>query len=471
MNSSSPLEHRSSSLRNLIPLAVLALAAAFAPGLRAQIMDLNGNTLGFGNYTASPPTWTSNSTTIWTTSANGTSDTDTWFSLGGGSSSVTQFNTSNSSATTTITVAEDFAVQGLTATGPRGVFLSASANKTITLSPNAIINVSGGGFLTIGSFVTLSGNFTKTGSSNFRLGGVTSRLYAGTATVDAGLLELESTPNTSAATNIVLGSSGNLSLVNSGNWTIGNLSGGGSNSTFTSPTAGNTTFTITQTTDGSYSGRILKNPLLAANRSFAITKNGSATLTLSGNNTYDGVTTINSGNLTLSNTSGGGAGTGAVTISGGTLAVAPSGSGANVSVTGGTSVAGTLFTYNPGATLSLNKGTQSSLTYTFGATGAAFARGTNGTLILSTSDISKLGETVANGGERFIINGTAPAVVNNLVSGVVAQNRASSNAGDFVTYDATNGFKAATYTLTDTFAGSDATSVINIANQCCPTRT
>jgi len=295
MKSSPPLQRRLRSLRNLIPLAVLAMAVAFAPGLRAQIMDVDGATLGFGNYTASPPTWTSNSTTIWTTSANGTSDTATWFSLGGGSSSVTQFNTSNSSATTTITVAEDFAVQGLTATGPRGVILAASANKTITLSPGAIINTTGGGFFSIGDNLTLSGDFTKTGADFFRLGGTgTPRVYTGTATVNAGRLEFNNPGNTSSGTNLVLGSLGNVAFVNGGDRTIGNLSGGGASSTvYLYYSTSNVT--ITQTTDGSYSGLIYD----SGTSTLGIKKSGAATLTLSGNNTYVGVTTVSAGTLLI----------------------------------------------------------------------------------------------------------------------------------------------------------------------------
>jgi len=295
MKSSLPLQRRTHSLRNLIPLAVLAMAVAFAPGLRAQIMDVDGAILGFGNYTASPRTWTSNSTTIWTTSANGTSDTDTWSAKGGGSSSVTQFNTSNSSAGISVTVADNFAVQGLTKNGPGGITLGASSNQTITLSSGAIINTTGG-YLTVGDKLTLSGDFTKTGNEFFRLGGIgTAVVYTGTATVNAGRLEFNNPGNTSSGTNLVLGSSGNVAFINGGDRTIGNISGGGANSTvYLNFSTAN--LTITQTTDASYSGLMYD----GANGSIlGIRKSGSATLTLSGNNTYDGVTTVSAGTLLI----------------------------------------------------------------------------------------------------------------------------------------------------------------------------
>jgi len=294
MKSSLPLQRRTHSLGNLITLAVLAMAAAFAPGLRAQIMDVDGDTPGFGNYTASPRTWTSNSTTIWTTSANGTSTTDTWSAKGGGSSSVTQFNTSNSSAGISVTVADNFAVQGLTRNGPGGITLVASSNKTITLSSGAIINTTGG-YLTVGDKLTLSGDFTKTGNEFFRLGGTgTPVVYTGTATVNAGRLEFNNPGNTSSGTNLVLGSLGNFAFINGGDRTIGNLSGGGANSTFFSNFS-TSNVTITQTTDGSYSGLIYD----ASTSVLGIRKSGNATLTLSGNNTYVGVTTVSAGTLLI----------------------------------------------------------------------------------------------------------------------------------------------------------------------------
>jgi len=295
MKTSLPLQRRTHSLRNLIPLAVLAMAVAFAPGLRAQIMDVDGAILGFGNYTASPRTWTSNSTTIWTTSANGTSDTDTWFSLGGGSSSVTQFNTSNSSASTGVTVAEDFAVQGLTQNGPRGITLSASSSKTITLSSSANITTTGGGYLTVGDNLTLSGDFTKTGNDFLRLGGTgIAKVYAGTATVNAGRLEFNNPGNTSSGTNLVLGSSGNVAFVNGGDRTIGNLSGGGASSTFFLYFS-TANLTITQTSDASYAGLIYDD----STSTLGLKKSGGATLTLSGNNTYVGATTVSAGTLLI----------------------------------------------------------------------------------------------------------------------------------------------------------------------------
>jgi autotransporter-associated beta strand protein len=223
------------------------------------------------------------------------------------------------------------------------------------------------------------------------------------------------------------------------------------------------TLTFSGTGDTVINGFIYK----VHTRTGSLSKSGTGTLTLSGAsaNTYDGLTTVSGGTLVVAKTTGTPFGTGAVTLNAGTLSLAPTGSGSAISLTGGTGAASTNFTFNPDATLSLARGSQTSLTFTFGSSGAgtAFARGANGTLILSTSDIANFG-TLGTKTERFIINSgsTAPTQVNTLVSGVVIQDRNTSNAGDFAAYNGTDGFTKATYTLTDSFASSANTDRVNI---------
>ncbi|MEO8613742.1 MAG: autotransporter-associated beta strand repeat-containing protein [Luteolibacter sp.] len=198
------------------------------------------------------------------------------------------------------------------------------------------------------------------------------------------------------------------------------------------------------------------------NGGIGLTKIGAGTLTLSGTNTYTSGTTVSGGTLKGTQTSSTPFGTGSVAITNSTLALAPTGSGADINLTGSVAGSGNAFTYNTGATFSLDKGSNTSLTYTQGSSISALSRGTNGTLILSVGAIANLGNTVAGGGERFIMPGTVTQV-NTLVSGVVGQDRGNSNAGDFVTYDATNGFKKATYTSSNTFANVD-TDVVSITS-------
>ena len=235
-------------------------------------------------------------------------------------------------------------------------------------------------------------------------------------------------------------------------------------------TASARTLTLTGTnTDSNTIAGILQDTSAAGAGVLGLTKSGIGQWVLSGANTYSGTNTVNLGTLAGTQTSGTPFGTGAVTLNAGTLSLAPAGSGSNVTVTGGTVAAATKFTFNAGATLSLNKGSQTSLTYTFGTSGATWTRGTTagntGTLILSVGAIANLG-AAAGSGERFLINGTAPTMVGTalLVDGVVAQDRGNSNVGEFVTYGVTNGFAAATPTLTNNFTGSLNTSYVNVAS-------
>ena len=200
--------------------------------------------------------------------------------------------------------------------------------------------------------------------------------------------------------------------------------------------------------------------------SVVLSKNGAGTLTLSGANTYSGGTTVRGGTVAGIQTSGTPFGTGAMTLNSGTLSLAPTGSGSNVSLTGGTTAAGTLFTVSGGNNvLSLNKGSQTSLTYTFGGTGAAFSRSAGSALVITESAANTLGSAT---GERFIINGTVPTANTanaNLVNApVVIQTSPSDTTGDFARYDATNGFisssTGAAYTTVNGTAPTTAAGAI-----------
>jgi fibronectin-binding autotransporter adhesin len=79
--------------------------------------------------------------------------------------------------------------------------------------------------------------------------------------------------------------------------TIGNLSGGG---TVINQGATNVDFRVNASSNSTFSGTMTD----TTNRSLNFTKLGAGTLTLSGNNTYDGTTRVSAGTLVLANTNG-----------------------------------------------------------------------------------------------------------------------------------------------------------------------
>ena len=166
------------------------------------------------------------------------------------------------------------------------------------------------------------------------------------------------------------------------------------------------------------------------------------------------------------------------TLGGGILTLAPSGSGANVLVTG-QAVAGTFkVRIAGGGTLRLDKGLNTSMEYRVGInSGGSLAdflqvvsvSGGAGTLILDpVGGAASLGS--ATGAKFTILNNSAVAGTKTLVNGLVNTNivvvdNDGTRKGDFVTYNGTGiagdaGYQQASYTLIDTLAGSTNTSVV-----------
>jgi len=155
-------------------------------------------------------------------------------------------------------------------------------------------------------------------------------------------------------------------------------------------------------------------------------------------------------------------GTANIALNAGTLAIEATGnSGTNVAIAAGNASITRTFTFGTDANLSFSKGSQSSLTFTFGGNTTPFVRSGTGTLIMSVSDINNFGNS-GTGAERFLLVGTAPTTPNGIISGVVGQDRSSSTLdGDFMSYDATNGFTKVT-PVTD-FTGATSTTVVEAA--------
>ncbi|MFM8717827.1 MAG: beta strand repeat-containing protein, partial [Spartobacteria bacterium] len=184
----------------------------------------------------------------------------------------------------------------------------ASNNATTTISSNAV-NLGTGGTLDIGTGITVG-----TGTMNLNVGGNTWGTTIARTAASAGA-SANLTLNLGAAN--ALGSSssvlqlGNLNTaleaitvnLNGNSQTIGGLRSFGS----TGSASANGTRTITSATaatltiDNSSATNYLYDGVISG--SVSLTKSGSATQTLSGNNTYTGNTAINAGILTITSNS------------------------------------------------------------------------------------------------------------------------------------------------------------------------
>lgn len=224
-----------------------------------------------------------------------------------------------------------------TGTAGTGAGLSSNGGAvTLTLdgsgSGNTVINnliSSAGGQVALIVNKTGSGNVTITGSNTF---------FTGSTTVRSGTLLVTTNGNALGSGIVTLGDTGgsaNATLLNGGNLTIANNivvqagnSGtttiGGSNAASTTATFSGTAtlnrdVSLTAVTAGAttdFSGLIDD-----AAGSFGVTKVGAGIVNLSraAGNSYDGGTAVNAGTLLINNTSGSGAGTGAIVVNAGTL--------------------------------------------------------------------------------------------------------------------------------------------------------
>jgi fibronectin-binding autotransporter adhesin len=167
-----------------------------------------------------------------------------------------------------------------------GTLILANANampsaNTLSLGGGTLRN-STGGLVTVGGATNLTTNSTIDGANGFTLNGAFTNTAAGARTLtnnSTGLVTLGpvNLSNSATARTVTFGGTGNTSIT-------GIIANGS-----------------TSTTSG-------------------LTKSGASTLTLTGNNTYGGVTTVSAGTLLANNASGSATGSGAVTVaSAGTL--------------------------------------------------------------------------------------------------------------------------------------------------------
>ena len=236
-------------------------------------------------------------------------------------------------------------VQGGSALLDTGTVTIAGANATFTIAASETIgSLQGGGTTAINAAQTLtiaqvggatyngsitgSGTFTKTANGTLTLAGNNS--YTGGTTVSAGTLATQGNERISDSSSLSVASGAAFQL--GGNETLGSIAGAGAiNLQSNTLTAGG------DNSSTAFSGNITGGGAFA--------KAGSGTLTLSGNNSYAGPTTVTAGTLVVT----GSLGSTAVTI--GNAATL----GGNGTIAGNlTLAAGSNLVFNPASSLAVN---------------------------------------------------------------------------------------------------------------------
>ncbi len=201
---------------------------------------------------------------------------------------------------------------GATISGVGGGLLTMAADRTFTVADST----AAANDLTISAVIANGGGtaraLTKAGNGTMLL--TAANTYNGTTTISAGTLQLGkqtalySANNTLwTAANIKVASGGTLALSvgGAGEFTTGNVTTllanlGGSNGTSTTGFAAGSKIAF-DTTGGNFTvSDAIGNSTGTGGGAIGLVKFGSNTLTLSGNNTYSGGTTVNGGKLVLS---------------------------------------------------------------------------------------------------------------------------------------------------------------------------
>ncbi len=197
----------------------------------------------------------------------------------------------------------DQSVGSLSGTG--GVTLGTA---TFTIGNDNRSTVPGGGALNFGGVISGAGGLTKVGIGTQILSGVNT--YAGPTNITGGILRAGVANTLSNLTDVTVGGAGTFDLAGF-NQSVGSLAGSG----------GVTLGAATLTTGGSNNTTSFSGIISGTG---GLTKVGSGTQTLTGANTYSGITTLNAGVLAISADNNLGAVPGApvanrLTFNGGTL--------------------------------------------------------------------------------------------------------------------------------------------------------
>ena len=338
--------------------------------------------------------------------------------------------TGSSAISNAVTVNRDFTIEGSSGFELSGG-MALSGARTITVTNSGV-----SGTILSGIISGSGASLTKAGGETLRLSGANS--YTGATTISAGTLQIGNGGTTgSLSTNSAITNNGNLAF--------------------------NRTNTVTQGTD--FSGS-------AITGTGSLTQAGSGTLVLSAANTYSGGTSINSGTLTVTNSSGSGTGTGNITITNpGTLQIG------NGGTTGALSTSGTI-TNNGNLTINRSNDVDQGNDFSSSAiTGSgSLTKLGAGTLVLTAANNYSGGTTVSGG----ILQGNATSVQGNITNnaqvtfvqssdGTYAGNMSGSGnlsktGGGKLTLSGTNSYSGGTTVATGTLEGTTTSLQGNITN-------
>jgi len=261
--------------------------------------DRNSSTAGAGG--ASPSgTWVNNNgapNRNWSTSSAGTATTARWDD---GNYAVFSAGT-DATGSYTVTVSDTVSVSGITVEEGSPTFSGGIINFGDS-TPDFIVNA---GTTTVGSQITGSDGLIKGGGGTLILTN-NANSWTGPFIINAGLVQLNTSQVIPDASDVTIASGATLLLNWGVNETIGALAGAGTlnirGGPFTTIGDTNTTFSGVIADDGGYG---------------TFVKQGTGTLTLSGNNTYTGVTNITSGAIVAGSSTALGSSTWGNTISSG----------------------------------------------------------------------------------------------------------------------------------------------------------
>ena len=209
-----------------------------------------------------------------------------------------------------------------------GGTLQSAGNAAITLSATRAVTVgaNGGTFrtdanLTYNGALAGTGTLIKEGAGSFTTGGANANTRTGDVAINAGTLEIAKSGAVSAlgdTGNVTVAAGATLKFNGSGTYTgetIGNLAGAG---TVTNASASALSVTVGSNGGNATFSGVIQN----TGGALSLTKTGAGTLTLTGNNSYSGTTTVSQGVLNIqSNTALGNVTAGTTVASGAALEV------------------------------------------------------------------------------------------------------------------------------------------------------